>query len=499
MKIFTAAQIKACDAYTIHASGISSVELMERAASKCTEWISGNYPQDSLFVVLCGTGNNGGDGLAITRMLHQAGYGAKAFLIKFSKKLSEDCSTNLERLKKIDESLVSDVLPETFLTDIPEHIVIIDAILGTGLNRPAEGWLASFIDHINDLENRKISIDIPSGLPADNIPDHATIIEANDTLSFQFYKRSFLHPETGKFTGNVHILDIGLDTTFIKATHSNYQIIDKDLIKTFFKTRAPFTNKGSFGTAMIIGGSYGMTGAVTLSARGAYRVGAGKVKAIIPGKGYDIFQTVVPEAMCMTSGDKYVHEITGWEDVDAIAIGPGLGLEEKSEAAFEKLLEACKKPIVIDADALNMIAQKKELLHKIPAGSVLTPHPKEYERIFGFSPDSMLRLEHARTQAMRYNIVIVLKDHFSMVVTPEGESWYNITGNAGLATGGTGDVLTGMITGLMAQGYEPVHASMLGVYLHGLSADIVLQKQSMESLIAGDVLEFIGAAFKQLS
>lgn len=499
MKIFSAAQIKACDNYTIHASSITSTALMERAAEKCTEWLLQRLPHNSLYIVLCGTGNNGGDGLAITRMLHQNGIGAKAFVLQLSQSMSPDCQHNYQQLQHIDSTLVEVVPPDTFITDIPPHIIIIDAILGIGLNRPAEGWVAKFIDHINQLPNLKIAIDIPSGLPADSIPEkEATIVQADHTLSFQFYKRTLLHPETGPYAGLVHILDIGLSETFIRSTHSIYQVIDKELIYNFFQPRMPFTHKGTFGTALLVGGSYGMMGAICLSAQAALRAGAGKVRGLIPICGYSIFQTLAPEAMCVTNGDNAVQHIRNWEDAQAIGIGPGMGTSEKTAQALETFLEICKEPLVLDADALNIIGKKPELLHLLPAGSILTPHPKEFERIFGATTNSMMRLEHARAQAMKYNITLVMKDRHTVIVTPEGDCWYNLTGNAGLATGGTGDVLTGIITGLLAQGYEPQQAAILGIYLHGLSAEMALEHQSMESMTAGDIVEHLGKAFKTL-
>jgi ADP-dependent NAD(P)H-hydrate dehydratase / NAD(P)H-hydrate epimerase len=500
MKLFTAAQIRACDAFTIHASGISSLDLMERAAASCTDWLVSNLPKESLFVVLCGTGNNGGDGFAIARMLHRNGYGVKSFLVRFSPVLSPDCEINLDKLKEIDPALVEEVPAETFITDIPEHIVIIDAIFGTGLNRPVEGWMANFIQHINELPNKKIAIDIPSGLPADNVPtEEAAIIKADDTLSFQFWKRSFLHPETGKYVGNVHLLDIRLDETFIRSTHTNYQVIDNPVIRKHFRKRDKFSNKGTHGTALFVGGSYGMMGAICLATKAAYRAGAGKVRAVVPQEGYHVFQTLVPEALCITNGEKFILRVKDWSGADAIGIGPGLGKDEKTIEAVARLLEQCKEPLVIDADALNIIAGKPELLNDIPAGSILTPHPKEFERLFGETVNSMMRVEHARTQAMKYNIVIVLKDRYTTVITPEGECWYNSTGNAGLATSGTGDVLAGMITALVAQKYDSVSAAMIAVYIHGLAADIALENQSMESMIASDVIDNIGRAFKTLA
>ncbi len=499
MKIFTAAQIRACDAYTISAQRIRSTELMERAAGKCAEWIRNNLPKETLFVVLCGPGNNGGDGLAVTRLLHQRGYGVKAFLLQFSKELSADCQANLDRLQSTDRELAGIVKPDTFITDIPAHIVIIDAILGTGLSRPTEGWVATFIEHINVLPNRKIAIDIPSGLPSDIIPDKdAAILKVHDTLSFQFYKRTFLHPESAAYAGNIHILDIGLDQTFIDATASQYKTIERGDISAIYKPRNEFGHKGTYGSVLMIGGSYGKMGAITLCSKAALRAGAGLVTALIPGCGYDILQTAVPEVMCRTTGETAIDKIDGWEKMTAVGVGPGMSTDSKTAAALAGFIDACKDPIVVDADALNIIAGHQDLLAKLPKGSVLTPHPKEFARLFGENTNTMIQLDHARIQAMRYNINIVLKGHHTAVITTEGECWYNMTGNAGMATGGAGDVLTGIITGLLAQGYQPHDAAMLGVYLHGLAGDIAAKEISQEALIAGDIIEYLGKAFNTL-
>ena len=499
MKIFTTAQIHACDAYTINAARIRSADLMERAAGKCVAWMKDQLPRDTLFVVLCGTGNNGGDGLAIARLLHKRGCGVKAFLLSSSKELSADCKANLQQLQKIDPELVGIVQPDTFITDIPAHIVIVDAILGTGLSRPLQGWVATFIDHINQLPNKKIAIDIPSGLPADIIPDpNAVILKVQDTLTFQFYKRTFLHPESATFAGRVHILDIELDKAFINATNSQYKTLERADIAGIYRPRNQFSHKGTYGSALIIGGSFGKMGAATLSAKAALRAGAGLVTALVPGCGYAILQTSVPEIMCRTNGDHYIEKIDEWESMTAIGLGPGLGTGNKTASALTTLVDSCKNPLVIDADALNIIARQPELLAKLPKGSVLTPHPKEFARLFGENTNSMIQTDHARIQAMRYNINIVLKGHHTTIITTEGECWYNMTGNAGMATGGSGDVLTGIITGLLAQGYESQHAAILGVYLHGLAGDLAAKELSQEALMAGDITNYLGKAFLTL-
>lgn len=477
---------------------MASADLMERAAAACADRIMAQYSREQPFVVLCGMGNNGGDGLAITRILHRNGYGVKAFVVKYGQEFSGDCHTNLQRLQSMDGGLVSLMEPGTFITDIPPHIVIIDAIFGTGLNRQPEDWIAALIRQINELPNPKIAIDMPSGLSADSIPDHEIIaIRADQTFSFQFYKRAFLHPETGVFAGTVHIVDIGLNRTFIESTHTSYYITERAEVAQVLRPRNAFSHKGTYGTALMIAGSHGMMGAALLAVRAAARTGAGKALARVPGCGLVIMQSGLPEAMCTVSGDRYVQDMSGLK-ADAIGIGPGLGTEEMTLHAFATFLERNKQPLVLDADALNMIALQPDLLGKLSPGSILTPHPKEFERLFGKTANSMMQVEQARFQAMRYNCIIVLKGRYTAIATPEGVCWYNLTGNPGMATGGSGDVLTGIITGLLAQGYSSEEAALTGVFLHGLAGDLALQEESPESLIAGDIINHIGAAFRSL-
>ncbi len=500
MKIFTSAQIKECDEQTIKVSGIRSIDLMERAANKCADWLKANFPKDTLFIILCGPGNNGGDGLAIARMLHLRSYGVKAFLLNTGSELSTDCAANLQKLRQLNEQLVTVVEPETFLSDLPPHVVIIDAILGTGLSRPASGWVAAFIERINKMPNRKLAIDIPSGLAADIVGDRdAVILKVQDTLSFQFYKRSFLHPETAPAAGNIHVLDIRLDKAFIETAHTNYRTLDQETVRSIYRPRDKFSHKGTHGSVLICGGAHGKTGAVVLASKAAMRSGAGLVTALVPESGYQILQSSVPEVMCLTSGREAVEAIQHWEKYTALGIGPGLGTSSESVRALSEFLEDCVSPVVLDADALNIIGRHSELLAKLPKNSILTPHPKEFGRLFGENTNSMIQVDNARIHAMRYNINIVLKGHHTAIINAEGECWYNMTGNAGMATGGAGDVLTGMITGLLAQGYEPQAAAMLGVYLHGVAGDIAAQELSQEAMIAGDIIDHLGKAFISLA
>lgn len=498
MKILSSAQIRACDDYTIKETRIRSIDLMEHAANKCVEWIISNFSKDTLFVILCGSGNNGGDGFAIARMLHRRGYGIKSFLINNSS-LSNDCNYNYNQLLQINPDLVGSIEPGRYITDLPEDIVMIDAILGTGLSRPISGWLETFVRHINALPNRKVAIDIPSGLAADTLPGEGdTVMKVSDTLSFQFFKRSFLHPESAPFTGNINILDIGLSKTYVNEAHTQYTTITKQDITNIYRPRQRFAHKGTYGHVWIAGGHYGKMGAMILSSRSALRSGAGLVTAHIPACGYSIIQSAVPEAMCTSSSEHAISEFTGWQQASAIAVGPGLGTDTATQDAFGSFLESCNTPVIIDADALNIISLRPEFLTRIPKGSILTPHPKEFSRLFGYNTNSMVQVDNARIQAMRYGLNIVLKGHHTAVIDSDGNCRYNMTGNAGMATGGSGDVLTGILAGLVAQGYSTRDAAIMGVYLHGLAGDLAASDKSQESLIANDIVEYLGKAYLSL-
>lgn len=500
MKIFSAAQIKACDAYTIHASGISSIDLVERAATACAEYIVRHFSTDTPFVFLCGMGNNGADGLALARIMLKHGYAVKIFLLQHRTEISPEGKINLNKILVINAALVEYVEPETFLADLQENVVLIDAVLGSGINRTVEGWLADFFAHINHLHNYKIAIDIPSGMPADNIlDDTAAIIAVNETLSFQLMKRCFLHPETEQYSGQVHLLDIGLHQAFIDGTHTHYQTIDAEWVASFIKKKANFSYKNQHGHTFIIGGSKGKGGAAILATRAALRSGVGLVTSIVPQQNYTAIQTAAPEAMCITSGESFIENVEQADAASSFGIGIGMGTEEATTNAFVNFVEHCNKPTVFDADALNILAQHIELMNKIPENSILTPHLGECDRLFGKSINSMQRVEHIRMQAMRYKVCIVLKGHRTVIATPEGDCFYNTNGNAGMAKGGSGDVLTGLLAGLLAQGYKAEDAALLGVFLHGSSGDIAEQFQGQQAMNAGDLISNLGGAWQKLA
>lgn len=501
MKIFSAAQIKACDAYTIHASGISSAALIDRAATACLKHLMHHFHTDTPFVVLCGKGNNGADGLSLALKLLQEGYGVKVFVVEHRNESSVENKQLLNKILRINAALVDYVQPETFLTDLPEQVVLIDAILGTGLNKAVDPWLAEFFKHINQLPNYTIAIDIPSGMPADNLlnPEEAPIIKAEETLSFQLYKRSFLHPESGTYCGRIVLLDIGLHPTFIEATHTHYQTIEEKSVAKMLRKKQRFSYKNQHGHCYLIGASKGKSGALILAAKAALKSGVGLVTGILPEASYHSFQTNAYEAMCLVDGAEHIEHIAPTAAAQAIGIGMGLGTQEATARAFAQFVATCTKPCLFDADALNILAAHSELMNKIPANSVLTPHVAECDRLFGPSNNSMQRVEHLRLQAMRFKVCIVLKGHHSVVVTPEGDCYYNMTGNAGMAKGGSGDVLSGLITGLLAQGYPAEQAATMGVFVHGLAGDLAADDMGEQAMNANDLLRFLPQAWQKLA
>lgn len=500
MKIFSAPQLKACDAYTIHATGIHSAELIERAAQACATHIRQQFSADTPFVFLCGMGNNGADGLALARILMQHGYGIKVFVLQHKPEGSPEYKANLNQLLKVNAALVDYVAPESFLADMHPQVVLVDAILGIGLSRPVEGWLAEFFQHINHLPNYKIAIDMPSGLPSDTalLQADQAVIRADQTLTFQLLKRSLLHPETAVFAGRVHILDIGLHPTFIEATHTHYQTLEAEMLQGLLHRRDPFTYKNKNGHLYIAAGSKGKTGALILSSRAALRSGVGLVSAVIPEACYVPYQTAAPEAMCLIGGVDYLQEIPSVDLANAWVLGMGMGTDVATTEAFSAFLSACHVPCVFDADALNILAAQPDWLHKLPEHSILTPHVAECDRLFGVMSNSMQRVEHIRMQAMRYKVVIVLKGRFTVIATPEGDCYYNTHGNPGMAKAGSGDVLAGLMGGLLARGYTATESALLAVFLHASAGDIASGFLGEEAMNASDLILHLAGAWQKL-
>lgn len=501
MKLLSAYKIRQLDQLTIEKEPISSLDLMERAARTFVHWFTDLFPDDATQVrVICGTGNNGGDGLAIARLLHQKFYEVEVFLCQLGE-LSPDAKTNLERLKEIEVIPIHTIHTGQSL-DLPPSPqgVLIDGLFGSGLNRPVEGFWKALIQRMNALPLTRVSIDIPSGLFTDKATQ-GTCVQADYTFSFEMPKLAFLMPENVEHCGHWVYRSIGLHPESWEAMESPWRYVEKQMAQGWLRPRRKFDHKGDYGHALLVMGSLGKMGAAILAARACLRSGTGLVTIHAPQCGYQILQSSVPEAMVICDHHmSCVTEIDPSEvDQDAIGIGCGIGVNRLTALGMKDLLARVDKPLVLDADALNILAQHPAWWELVPKESILTPHPGEFRRLFGDSTDGFARLELLGEKATEHGVYILLKGAHTVTACPDGTFYFNSTGNPGMATGGSGDVLTGIITGLLAQGYSPQQATILGVYLHGLAGDIAAAELcGQEALLASDIVAYLGKAFQSL-
>ena len=497
-KIFSVAQIREADAYTINREGIASIDLMERAAAACVQWIGEHSGFDKHFAIACGTGNNGGDGLAIARMLSQKREvkGVDVYILRFSERCTSDFLENLHRLQQCAEVAIHELAPDSVFQLRRPADWFIDAMLGSGLSAPASGWLKEVITTINALNIPTIAIDIPSGMFADTLPcKDAAILKAKHVLSFQFPKLSFMFPESEAFMEDFHVLPIGIADAYITQTATPWRYITEEALAALLRKRRKFANKGDFGHALLMAGSYGKMGAAVLSARACLRAGAGLLTVHVPQKGVEVLQIACPEAMVsVDDGQEIISSFPkNLSTYDAAGVGPGIGTQSAAREALHSLLKHIGTvPLALDADALNILASESEMLRLLPENTILTPHVKEFERLSGHSyASSMDRLQAAQSFAVQHKAIVVLKGAHTAVCAPDGDVCFNTTGNPGMATAGSGDVLTGIITSLLAQGYEPLAAAIIGVCLHGCAGDKAAERKGQSALIASDIIEHL--------
>lgn len=502
MKIFTSTQIQELDKYTIEHEPISSLDLMERAARTLTRAITDTWANSMPVVVFAGPGNNGGDALAVARMLAEQSYQVTVYLFNISGNLSPDCAANKKRLqdcKRIHD--FHEIIQEFDPPRLEESMLIIDGLFGSGLNKPLAGGFASLVKYINASSARIVSIDIPSGLMTEdnNYNVRANIIRATQTLTLQQPKLSFLFPENQQFIGKLRVLDIRLSQEGIDKMETSFTVTEESDIRQRLLERSAFVHKGQMGHALLIAGSYSMAGAAILAAKACLRVGVGKLTVNSPKRNNAILQIAVPEAIVQPCSEETIFsETIDTEEYQAMGIGPGLGQSEQTAIALISQLRRTQCPTVVDADGLNILANHRAWLQQLPKGLILTPHPKELDRLEGHAADSYERLTKARNIAERLKGYVILKGHYTAICCPDGHVVFNPTGNAGMATAGSGDVLTGIITGLLARGYKAEDACIVGVYLHGLAGDLAAQEMGEESLIASDIINNLSKAFKRL-
>ncbi|MEM9001405.1 MAG: NAD(P)H-hydrate dehydratase [Bacteroidota bacterium] len=500
MKIFTTEQTYKADKFTIKKQQITSDVLMERAAMKIFEWMHARLQGAQVKIHLfCGIGNNGGDGIALARLLHKGGYSISVYVVNYSEKRSKDFLLNLERLK--DCKVWPDfITAANGLPVIDKKDIVVDAIFGIGLNRAPSGWVTSLIAHINKAEAFVLAVDIPSGLFMDRVPEKYTdVIFANHVLSIQVPKIVFFLPQTAVYLDSWEVLDIGLDAEYLGRTETDFELVDKTYASSMYRPRTKFAHKGSYGHSLIVGGSYGKIGAIHLASKACLTVGGGLVTAFVPECGMIPLQTAVPEVMVLTTADeRQISKIRYPFEPTAIGIGMGMGTSKTSVDAFHGFLDNNNgSPLVIDADGLNILSKKKSLLKRMPSLTVLTPHPKELERLIGTWQTDFEKLEKVRCFSEKYDCIVVIKGAHTITVYKD-KGYVNSTGNPGMATAGSGDVLAGMITGLISQSYTPLEASVLGVFLHGLAGDLAVINNSFEALTASGIITFVGKAFVEL-
>ncbi len=491
MQILSAEQTRKADAYTIANEPIKSIDLMERASQAFVDWFTLKFSTNKSILIIAGSGNNGGDALAIARLLYNQQYNVKIFLSSPNSKGSKDYNLNLARLpKKI-------TLLKTTNLDCE---IIIDGIFGSGIARPIEGELGTLIDKINGSGKLIVSVDIASGLIPDGLPVEGSVIKPDFTVSFQLPKLAFMLPENSNNVGQWVMVDIGLNDAIITAQKTDYHYFNEDNAKGLLRPRLKFAHKGDFGHALIVGGSFGKIGANVLASKACLKTGAGLITSLVPNCGYPILQTAFPEAMCLVSGTDHLinFEIKNLSNYSTLGIGPGIGTNLETLSLLLTLIKGYKSPMVLDADALNLISQNPELIELVPEGSILTPHVGEFNRLVGNASYSYARIEKQKEFSKKHKLIMVLKGAHTSISNIDGVVSFNSTGNPGMSTAGSGDVLTGIITGLLAQGYAPFDAARLGVYLHGSAGDIAATQLGQSSVIASDITERISSAFISL-
>ncbi len=474
--LLTASQIRAVDAYTVQHQPITSIDLMEKAASAFVEAFIAAYPnQQQAILVACGQGNNGGDGLAIARILTDKGFSnIRVCLAQFSPNSSSDYKINLERLKKEMPSI--SILNNTSELGFLKGEIVIDALLGSGLNKPLTGELAILVSAINESGATIVSVDVPTGFSSEGEIEYPYQgIKADLVISFQLPKINFFFPESAKALKKFKEVPIGLDEDYIQSLPTDWKLITDQFVSDTLKPREKFSHKGTYGHALILAGNTETMGAALLATGACLHSGVGLVTACIPQSGLTALNVSLPEAMFL---NREALQKTTLNKYQAVAVGPGLGVDEEQTQLLDYLL-AQNEPLVLDADALNIIAGNKYLLKKIPQQSIITPHLKEFDRLFGEHQNWWQRVETARQKAKELQIVVVLKNQYTFMALPTGEVCINPTGNPAMAQGGMGDVLTGMIVSFIAQGYTCEQAVILGVYLHGKTGDALAENQGV--------------------
>lgn len=500
MQILNAAEMRAADAHAIHDLKTPSIELMENAARKVTQVLLRQFESPLSTAVVCGKGNNGGDGLAVARLLKQEGWQPVVLLLARSADLKDDPATNWQRAVAANVECIENIQPHDLPTHLQKRELVVDAIFGTGLSKPLEGFYAEAVQAINRAGKKVVAIDVPSGLTSDTGAILGPAIRADMTVALASLKYCHVLSPASRFCGEIHVADIGI------PCNSAVSLLRSADVRRVLPHRPPDTHKGTYGHAMIVAGSAGKSGAAYLAGKAALRCGAGLSTVVCPAGIQQIVASLGPEIMTeKTPGhSEYISEEAAGKVLllslgkDAVAIGPGIGTENSTLLFFQNVVPQMKAPVVLDADALNLLAQDKSILKiRKPFSTILTPHPGEMSRLMQTDTVSIQkdRIGAARALAEETQSVVVLKGYRTVIAVPKERVRINPTGTASLASAGTGDILTGCITGFLAQKLAPVEAAMAGVYLHGLVANLFEARYSQQALNATDILRYWTRAY----
>lgn len=511
MKIVTSQQIKNIDRRAIHGFGIPGPVLMENAAAAVMAEMERFFEglANARIGIICGKGNNGGDGLALARRLSIRGVAVRVALLSSFAAVKGEAKVNLSILRKTDVELVQNASSRSLADIIAWSDVLVDAMLGVGLSSPLKGTYAQAVDMINASGNPVVAVDIPTGIDADTGAVLGAAVKADLTVTMALLKRGLVLYPGAAYAGAVRIADIGIPREVIEKEKASMSLLDRGAVRGVISTRVLDAHKGDFGHLMVVAGSPGKAGAAVMAAAGALRAGAGLVSVATPNNLVPIIQSRIAEAMCVPSAESREGTLgVGSEEellkamrkMSACAIGPGLSTHYETVQAVRSLIQRLTIPAVIDADGLNALVGFTDILKRVKASVILTPHPGEMGRLLGISSDEVQkdRITIASGFALKHNVTLVLKGAATLVATPQGWVFVNSTGNPGMATGGTGDALTGMIGGFLAQGYGASQAACLGVYLHGLAGDLAAKEKGETSMLAGDLIEKIPEAIKEI-
>ena len=500
MKIFTNDEIRSIDKYTIENEGISALDLIERVAEAVCAEITSRWRPSKQVIIFAGPGNNGADALAVARLLCEQGYKVHVYLFNIGgNKLTPECAACRDKLADCQGLSLTEVVDTVMMPELHHTSLIVDGLFGSGLREPLKGGFAYLVQRINDAQATVVSIDIPSGLAGDWNPTliSRNVVHATLTLVIQHPRLAMFIPDNADLVGDWKVLDIGLSQEAARKIPARFYLVEEPDVYRALRRRNPFSSKADYGNAIIYAGSYGMMGAALLAAKGALRSGVGKVTIETPKCGYPIIQTGAPEALfSANNGELRIEKITPEHKYDAIAVGPGIGTQEATIRALEDFLSSAKQPVILDADALNCIAQRPTLLNLVPILSIMTPHAAEFDRLFGPSQTAEARLQRACEVAQRHKILIILKGHYTAIIRPDGKIYFNSSGTPAMATPGSGDVLTGMLTSFLAQDYKPEIAALLAVFIHGCAGEFAAEEHIEYCCVASDIANNIGRAIK---